>query len=288
MWSRRRRRRALESWRAHRAGDGVSDLAELPPNLRVRPRRQAPTPRVPQSWRVLRRRFAGWPLTAALALLVAAVVAGTFLWRAPAFRVHGARVTGNQRVSAEIIYAASYLDGAWAFTVSRADAQRRVELLDDVRTARVRVAWPARAAIEVEETAAVLLWSTPAVNLAVDETGRAIVPPADSAGLVSVRDETGLLAAPGDRLPEATFHAALADTAAFGGLTYRRAEGFVARTADGWEVRLGNDAGVVDQQVRLLSALAAQLAPVRGSVAVVDLRFPSRPYYRLREGANGS
>jgi hypothetical protein len=284
MWRSNRRRRTLDSWRARRLADGLEIEAPVADVSAGRLRRRPANVRVPEQLKAAGREALRWPVAGFLALVLAALAGSVSLWRAPAFRISGAYVSGNQRVPAEIIYRASYLAGQWAFTVNRADAARRIEVLDDVTEARVRVTWPAKVSIEVRETAPVLVWSGPSGILAVDETGRAITPPANADGLATVADEAGLLTAPGDQLPGGVFEAALAYSGTFGALVYRRPDGFVARTPDGITLRLGTDAGLLAEQTRMLGALLAQIDDVRGTAALIDLRFPSRPYYRLGGG----
>jgi cell division septal protein FtsQ len=247
---------------------------------RVRPRRRAPTPSLRPSAAGLRRHPARIVSLAGAALLLAATL---HLLLSTAYRVYGATVTGNRRLPAEVVYAASGLDGASVFRVDPAATAARIMDLDDVRRAEVRLALPARVRIAVEETTLVLLWNGPA-RLAVDDTGRAVVAPADVAGLLPVTDESAVLRQPGERLPAGTVEAALAYGYRFGSLRYRSDVGFLAVAPDGYEVRLGADAADAERRLALLEALEARLAPEASAVEVVDVRFMERPYYRLRGG----
>jgi cell division septal protein FtsQ len=199
-------------------------------------------------------------------------------------RIRGAEVSGQRRVSAGAIYAASGLEGARVLGLDTAAAERRVAALAGIRRARVQVGLPARARIAVEEVPLALLWRNGAGLFAVDEDGLAGAPPADASGLVPVEDLAGAIARPGDRVEAALVAAAVAFAARFGPLTYRAETGFSATSREGFALRLGTDASQAARAEALLLALAPELARQAGDVDYVDLRFLDRPYYRLRGG----
>lgn len=279
MWPKRQRRRVLRSWRVRRAaavpvlqGEAAAALARR----KVRRRRLIPAGR-------RLRALAAQPAR----LLAAASAAGLLVvlgWAiaSGSYRIRGASVSGNVRISAPAVYAASGLDGVSVFTVDEAEAARRVMALDGVRAARVKVALPSRAAIVVEESRPVLLWQAEGVTLAVDETGLAVPPPLSADGLVPVRDLGGTLRAPGDRITPQQVSAALAFGARFGVLLWRPETGFSATSPEGWEVRLGSSPLLAPQQLDLLGAMRRELSSRGQNVAFIDLRFVHRPYYRLR------
>ena len=147
---------------------------------------------------------------------------------------------------------------------------------------------PNRGTSRVVETAPALLWQTGASAVAIDEGGRAIPLPPDgawAAGLVRITDATGQPPAIGSLIGAGTVAAARAYQERFGALEWRGpAEGFRATTEDGWTVILGADAGQAPLQAATLQAFRRGLDTPVDSVGLVDLRFPSRPYYRLRSG----
>jgi cell division septal protein FtsQ len=283
--AKRRRHQTLQAWRARRSPETPAVVAPEQ-GIRVRARRRAPTPPVPAVVSRARRRMRAPVVIVALVGCIAMAAAGAYVWRAPALRVHGAEVTGNRRVPAETIYRVSMLDGAWLPALDRAAAERRIELLEDVRAAHVKVAWPAHVTVAVVETPLVLRWEAPDGTLAIDDTGRAVAVPTDADDLPAVRDESGIVASPGDRMAPEVVDAARRYVERFASLVYRRDTGFTTTTSEGWEVRLGSDPVAVERQTAVLEALRAQLAPAGAAVAFVDLQYPSRPYYRLRGGAN--
>jgi hypothetical protein len=228
-----------------------------------------------------------------LALALVAILglgAASHVVRSDRYRIASAYVDGNTRLPAEQVFAASGLLDRHVLTVRRHVAQRNVEALPDVREARVRVRWPASVSIAVVETQPVLIWDGPAGRMAVDETGRTVHPPRDQEDLPVVHDETGLVSALGQRVPDHVFAAALAYGerlgAAFDDLTYRADVGFVVHKPGAPEIWLGTDALLASQQVAHANAILRHLGDAASDVALVDVRFPSRPYYRQRKGAN--
>lgn len=284
MIGKRRRRRLLRAWRARRTLPMRAQAPRRAPEEDATAPRGAPRP-APGAWllRQLRRPTQAIALAAAVAIAALGAHAAT----SARYRLAGAVVSGNERSSDAAIYAASELDGRALFTVRRRAAERRiVEALPEVKAARVSLGLPARLSIEVEETEPVLLWRSGASLLIVDERGLAIAPPADterSAGLPAVTDLSDRPLGLGERLPATTLGAALAYSEAFGELVYRAPEGFVARGPEGWEVRLGQEAARLAEQRLLLASLERELGPEAGGVALVDLRYPSRPYYRFED-----
>lgn len=287
LWSSRRRRRVTRIWRARR---GKEALAAAPPSPagavpRVRARHRARTPDL------------GAPLAALLgnpsrvASLASVILLGAMLvhvWTGQRFRVHGAVVVGNERLKSAAVYAQSGIDGRLALAIDADTVKARLTALADIRDATIDVALPNRVTIRVVETAPALLWQTGASAVAIDEGGRAIPLPPDgawAAGLVRITDATGQPPAIGSLIGAGTVAAARAYQERFGALEWRGpAEGFRATTEDGWTVILGADAGQAPLQAATLQAFRRGIDTPVDSVGLVDLRFPSRPYYRLRSG----
>lgn len=283
MLPKRRRQRTLQDWRQRRGAEQqFADFDAAGPAAGAggtRRRGRAPLPRLRLPIGSLR---AHPSRLLSLALAAALVLVALHLSTSSRYAVHGATVRGNTRTPSEIIVGASGLVGTNVFRIDQSAVIRRVEMLDEVRSARVGVGLPDRAWIVVEETAPLLAWETPGGTLVVDETGRAITAPADSPGLVRVRDGAGVLKAPGDRLPEGVALIGKAFGARFGALTYDAATGFGLVTAEGWPVRLGLDASRAEAQAATLAALTPKLAAAGRPVELVDLRFADGSYYRLK------
>jgi hypothetical protein len=237
--------------------------------------------------------MASGPRVLSLAALAALVAAAGFLGLSPRYVVYGPVVLGNERVPSEVIRAAAGLDGKRLFGVDRAAAAARVAALPEIRSATVEARLPSDVWIHVEETRPMLAWvsaagaeapDAPFRTLVLDELGRVVS--ASGTGLPMVVDETGLVSGPGDELPPEVFSAALTYVTMFPVLRYRAAEGFMAEGGGGWDIVLGSDASRAAQQSEVLAALTSHLAPIDGSVAMMDLRY-ERPYYRLHGYGRG-
>jgi hypothetical protein len=221
-------------------------------------------------------------------LAIAALIgAGAHLALAKRYVVYAAVVVGNQRISAEAIRAAAGVDGRRLFALDKNEVATRVLELPEIKSVTVSARMPNQVWIEVDETEPMIAWTSarsaqpgvPVAPLVLDENGRAIEG-VDPAGLPSVVDAAGLVRAPGDSVPKPIMAAALGYAGYFPGLSYHAAEGFVSASPGGWEVLLGQSADEAPRQKELMAEITDHLEPIKGAVAMVDLRF-ERPYYRL-------
>jgi cell division septal protein FtsQ len=205
-----------------------------------------------------------------------------YLWLSGSYRIESATLSGNTRIPAHTVFAAAGVHGKRIFTVDTAAAAERIEALPDVDQAKVTVRFPSSVHIEVIETAPVLLWHCNSGTWAVDGVGRVVSVPPDSRGLPIISDQSDSVAGPGDQIEPAVLDAGRSYSARYGQLIYKQEIGFVATSPEGWEVRLGRDASRDARQAAILESLRSSLAEMSGRVAMVDLRFDGRPYYRLK------
>ncbi len=278
MWRSRRRRELVRRWQAA-SHQPWQPPATWPEATDVRPRHRAPTPRLSLDcdWLASMR----WRLIG-LAWMAALTGALWLVPQAPAFRIHGAAVSGCQRTSAQQVYDASGLEGASIFRVHRPSAVARILALADVQSAEIRLALPNRVAISIVEWQPLLVWSTSQGTFGVDARGRAIAPPEGTGDWVHVADQSGLLTRLGAELPAGLLDAALAYGSRYRQLVYRDDVGFVVQLAAGWPVWLGHSAAEGERRLAMLDAIQSELGRQPQEIEFVDLRFPERPYFRLR------
>jgi cell division protein FtsQ len=224
-------------------------------------------------------------LLAALAILAAAALGASWLFRSPRFAVDSVEVTGAERMTREqIAAAASIPHGISLFALDPRDTVSRLEALPLVRRAEVIRSLPNRVTVVVEERRPFALVNAGRLHW-VDEEGvdLGLEPRAVSLGAPVLSglkpDDLG-----------AGGHRSASDRAAFGlsllRLLFRaqspllgqiseidmsRPEWPLLYTVDGIEVRLGADDW--GTQLGRLQGVLAQLAATGEPVASIDLRF---------------
>lgn len=272
-----RREETLRVWRKRHGLGGGGAVSGCQGDVRPRSRHRAPTPSFtpPGGWRgPAVRRVA----LAALALCGAGIT-GAAVWRSYSLHVTRGSVRGNERLSADAIYAAAGIDGRHMLAVDWGQAAHDVRALEGVSEARVRPEWPGGASIEVQETPLVLTWFDGIAEIAVDAKGS----PNSywrAAGVPRVMSDAGMPLGSDGRLRRDVLAAAMTYAARFGDLAYDEPTGFSA-SVGGWLVRLGCDPDLAEAQFATLDALAGQLPVPTAPGGLIDLRFPLRPFYRI-------
>lgn len=199
---------------------------------------------------------------------------------APRYRIQSVEVTGNQITDRDAIVRASGIVGRNAFLVDPSQAAYLAGSQPGVADAGLTLTLPRQATLQVVERPVVLRWQASGGSAGLDANGglhrNADLP----AGLPLVTDEGDALSQGIDCLPAQTVRTALAYAERFGPLIHRPSIGFIARAPEGWEVWLGQDVDRLEQQAALLAEQRRILAETGSAIRLLDLRFPSRPYYR--------
>lgn len=199
---------------------------------------------------------------------------------APRYRIQAVDVTGNQLTDRDAIVRASGLVGRNAFLVDPARAAYLAGSQPGIAGAGLTLTLPRRAVLQVVERPVLLRWQDRRGVAGLDANGgvhRDADLPAD---LPQVIDEGDALSQGIDCMPAQTVRTALAYAERFGPLLHRPSIGFIARAPEGWEVWLGQDATLLEQQSALLAEQRRALLETGSAIRLLDLRFPSRPYYR--------
>lgn len=248
---------------------------EEKPRRRRRSRRGA-------AWRGI-----AWPRARIFSAGVLMVLLGTFgyLLTAPTYTVYGAAVRGNRLVDAETIFRASGLQGRNVFRLSTAAAARAVERLPYVKRAHVWVRLPADVAIAVEEYQPRWIWVSGVARFWIDEAGNVLPYGGPLTDAITVVDGSGQPLPVGERIEPS-----LVDTLWELGrlmpeleqVRYDPALGLVLQTEQGWPVRIGRTPDGLRIKLAILRALVDELAQQGANVDFIDLRYPERPYYRLK------
>jgi len=205
----------------------------------------------------------------------------------PDFRVRQVSVSGNHLLSSDEVLSAAGVQGANVFWIRRADIAARVRRLPAARGVEVRVSLPGRVDLVVAERTPYVSWQTGDAVFLVDREGLVLSPRAPDQPLVVIHDLDGTQLAPGSRVDPGALRTVSALSRSLpkavgiepSEYDYSRALGVEIQAPDGSRLRFGGDDGL-EGKVATLVALRVTLGEDGGRPRLVDLRFPSRPYFR--------
>lgn len=226
-------------------------------------------------------------------LLIALIYLGLTL---PFFQVAGARVSGNQRVSAQEIDAVLNAAGQPVFALRPAELETRLRLsYPELATARVKLGLPNVVAVQLTERRPMILWQQGSGFTWIDEHGVAFRPRGTADALIPV---VALAApAPGqpstsDPLSPVPYISAdmvdairtLAPSVPAGTpMIYDPHNGLGWADSRGWQVFFGSDARDTALKLQVYQSLVASLEQ-RGTYPVfISVQYPSAPFYRMSQ-----
>jgi cell division septal protein FtsQ len=228
-----------------------------------------------------------------VALLATAIY---FAFNTPQLRVTQAQVTGNQILTPAEINAAMDIAGKPTFLLIPSELEKRLRLqFPELAAAQVDVTLPNTVSVWVAERKPVVRWEQGDGYTWVSEEGIAFRPHGDMPGLIGV---TALSAPPvegmisSDPLTPAPFLApemvktikGLAGHVPPGmQILYDADFGFGWNDPRGWKVYLGTSAADVDLKMRVYESLVASLTQRGIQPAMINVTYPTAPYYRLSE-----
>jgi cell division septal protein FtsQ len=228
-----------------------------------------------------------------VALLATAIY---FAFNTPQLRVTQAQVTGNQILTPAEINAAMDIAGEPTFLLVPSELEKRLRLqFPELAAAQVDVTLPNTVSVWVAERKPVVRWEQGDGYTWVSEDGIAFRPHGDMPGLIGV---TALSAPPiegmvsSDPLTPAPFLApemvktiqGLAGHVPPGvQILYDADFGFGWNDPRGWKAYLGTSAADVDLKMRVYESLVASLTQRGIQPAMINVTYPTAPYYRLSE-----
>ena len=228
-----------------------------------------------------------------VALLGAALY---FAFNLPQLRVAQAQVTGNQIVPPEEINSAMKVTGEPAFLLvpSRLETELRLAFPEFV-SADVEVTLPNTVSVSVVERKPVIRWEQGPSYTWISEDGVAFRPRGEVQGLISViavsAPPVEINVSP-DPLTPAPFISedmvqAIQGLAAHvpPGVTilYDGTFGFGWNDPRGWRVHFGMKGSDIELKMRVYQSLVDSLAQRGIQPAVINVTYPTAPYYRLNE-----
>ncbi len=224
--------------------------------------------------------------TTALLVAVGLVAVLALAFVSDSYYVYEITVQGNSLVSAEEILEQTQLEGYSIFFIDPRQAEERIELLPDVREAKVELSLPNRMVVLVQERKARAVWQTGEQRHGVDEDGLIVSLRGQAEPAIVITDLDSTALRPGDRLETQAIAAAEEYQRLLSGVSnfeYSAQNGLSYRNGDGWQVCLG-DGNSAALKVAIVDALVQQLTAQGATVESIDVRFPESPLYRVAEG----
>lgn len=228
-----------------------------------------------------------------VALLGAALY---FAFNLPQIRVTQAQVTGNQIVSAEEINSAMKIAGEPAFLLVPSELETELRLaFPEFVSADVEVTLPNTVSVTVVERKPVIRWEQGPSYTWISEDGVAFRPRGEVQGLIPVMAVSAppveVNVSP-DPLTPAPFISqdmvhAIQGLAAHvpPGVTilYDGTFGFGWNDPRGWRVHFGTKGSDIQLKMRVYQSLVDSLAQRGIQPTVINVTYPTAPYYRLNE-----
>lgn len=218
-------------------------------------------------------------------LLVATLLAIQRLVVSPVFHVASVEVIGQRMLSASQIRSIARSEGRPVFLVDPAGAAGRLTAMPEIASARVRVHWPNRVTIQIEERHPLVAWNDGGRTWWVSPDGLAFLEHGEWPGLVKVQADEPVLRIGLDPLqpviePELLWAAAAlsAQVPEVDVLRFHPEHGLGFKDPQGWTAFFG-DGGDMVAKMRLYRTVAAHLLQKSFRPAWVSVEDPAAPYY---------
>ena len=228
-----------------------------------------------------------------VALLASAIY---FAFNTPQLRVAEPQVIGNQMLTPAEIHTALDITGRPTFLLIPSELEKRLRLqFPELAAAKVKLELPNTVTVQVVERRPVIRWEQGDGYTWIAEDGIAFRPHGDLPGLISV---VALSAPPiegivsPDSLTPAPFLSpemvkAIKELAAHvpPGVQVLYEENFGLGWIDprGWKVYFGTSGSDMELKVRVYESLVASLTGRGIQPAMINVTYPTAPYYRLSE-----
>lgn len=236
-------------------------------------------------WSVNRSRIVG---------VIALLLLGWITWLLfanDAFYVYGATVEGNHILNAQEIYDAAEIHTVSVFWLNPGEVKKRIEVLPNIKTARVAITLPANVTLTVEERQPEIVWQTGEKTWWVDNEG-IIVPPRTEvdgtenrlriidldAAVLKEKDHLDLDIIDGAQI----IHHYKPDIVE---LYHNRASGLIYLSPEGWPVYLG-DSLDIEAKLVVADAMRSDLQARGITPTFIDVRNPLRAVYEEAKGTD--
>jgi hypothetical protein len=216
-----------------------------------------------------------------------------FAYTLPQFRVAQAQIAGNQIIPAQELNAALNITGQPIFLLKPAELETRLRLnYPELVSVDVSVALPNVVSVAVVERKPVVRWEQSGSYTWISEDGVAFRPRGEIGELVSVVAVSApalTLSAP-DPLNPVPFISTEMVQALQGlaghvppgmSIIYDPVQGFGWTDPRGWQVYFGTSARDVELKMRVYESMVNSLAQRGIRPALINVTYPTAPYYRL-------
>jgi len=236
----------------------------------------------------------GWRLLSfVLASLLGA--APYFAFERPELRVTEAELIGNQMLTQQEVNTVLNISGQPAFLLTPSDIETRLRLnYPELASVRVNVSLPNLVSVNVTERKPFIRWEQGGGYTWIAEDGIAFRPRGEMDGLISV---VALSAPPiegggSDPLTPALFISTEMVQALRGlawhvppgtPILYDKDYGFGWNDPRGWRVHFGIKASDVELKMRVYESMVDSLAQRGIRPAVINVMYPTAPYYRMSQ-----
>jgi len=281
-----------------RARKDITKPVRQPARKNARRRFQIALPHLPRanarSISIPRPQF-GWRL---LSFILVAVFGSAlyFAFNLPELRVAEAKLSGNQILTQAEMNSVLNITGQPIFTLTPSDLETRLRLnYPELASVQVTVALPNLVSVNVTERQPIIRWEQGGGYTWISADGVAFRPRGELVGLIPVV----ALSAPSvegsgsaDPLTPAPFISAEMVQALKGlvahvppgtPILYEKGYGFGWNDPRGWRVHFGTSANDVELKMRVYESMVSSLAQRGIRPALINVMYPSAPYYRMSE-----
>lgn len=203
----------------------------------------------------------------------------------PGFRVESVEVVGQRMLSANQVRSIARSEGRPVFWIDPAAAAERLTAMPEIASARVRVGWPNRVTIQIEERHPLVAWNDGGRTWWIGPDGIAFLEHGEWPGLVKVQADEPVLHVGDDPLqpviePELLWAAAAlsAQVPEVDVLRYHPDHGLGFEDSQGWTAFFG-DGGDMVAKMRLYRTVAGHLIQKSLRPTVVSVEDPTAPYF---------
>ncbi len=227
-------------------------------------------------------------------LVLGVIFGGHFLVTASYFQVQHIQIEGTRNEQIITAIQRLQLGGANIFLANTSADTAQVEALPPVLSASITRSLPDTLVVHVVERQPVLIWQVGSSMFHVDATGVLIDQTQQVNGLPLVSDEhqrdyNGKSFTPGGKIDPAIVQMArqllerLPTEVGVSNFSLRDTldYGLVIVSADGWQARFGGPDDL-DTKIKELAAILQLVKQQGKQLALIDIRFGSYPYYRLK------